>query len=316
MKLSLKHLLSAVVVLGVSVMTLSACGGATVGTSNKDSNTKVVKKAKKDVKVGVSLSTLSNPFFVNLKKGIDADAKAAGSKVETFDAQNDSAKQNNQISDLITKKVDVIIVNPVDSDAIVPAIKKANNAGIPVIACDRGSNGGKLLTTVASDNVKAGKMAAQYLYELVGKDAKVAELEGTPGADAAVQRGKGFNNEIKGKLNLVTKQSANFDRAKGLSTMQNILQAHGDIKGVFAQNDEMALGAVKAIKDKDIKIVSVDGTPDGLAAVKNGTIDGIVAQEPEQEGKLALKAAYNYYQGKTISKTIDSPINLVKATNN
>lgn len=314
MKLSTKKVLSVLAVLSAGMFFLAGCGGASIG-SKSSNNTKVTKKAKKDVKVGMSLSTLSNPFFVNLKQGVDQVAKENGTKVQTFDAQNDSAKQNNQISDLVTKKVDVIIVNPVDSDAIVPAVKKANNAGIPVIACDRGSNGGKLLTTVASDNVLAGKMAGQYLEKLVGKNAKVAELEGTPGADAAVQRGKGFEKEIKGNLNLVTKQSANFDRAKGLSTMQNILQAHSDIKGIFAQNDEMALGAVKAVKDADIKIVSIDGTPDGLAAVKKGTIDGIVAQEPKQEGKLALQAAYDYYAGKTVDKNIKSPIHLVTSKN-
>ncbi|WP_318764713.1 substrate-binding domain-containing protein [Lactiplantibacillus carotarum] len=308
-----KKVVSLLALMSVSALVLTGCGGASIGNSSS-STTKVTKKAKKNVKVGVSLSTLSNPFFVNLKKGIDTEAKKAGTKVETFDAQNDSAKQNNQISDLITKKVDVIIVNPVDSDAIVTSVKKANNAGIPVIACDRGSNGGKLLTTVASDNVLAGKMAGQYLEKLVGKKAKVAELEGTPGADAAVQRGKGFTQAVKGNLNVVTKQSANFDRAKGLSTMQNILQAHSDIKGVFAQNDEMALGAVKAIKSQDIKIVSVDGTPDGLAAVKKGTIDGIVAQEPKAEGRLALQAAYDHYAGKKVAKSINSPIHLVKAS--
>lgn len=310
-----KKIVSLLAVMSIGTLFLTGCGGASIGNSNSNSS-KVTKKSKKSIKVGVSLSTLSNPFFVNLKKGIDTEAAKAGTKVETLDAQNDSAKQNNQISDLITKKVDVIIVNPVDSDAIVTSVKKANNAGIPVIACDRGSNGGKLLTTVASDNVLAGKMAGQYLEKLVGKNAKVAELEGTPGADAAVQRGKGFSSAVKGNLDVVTKQSANFDRAKGLSTMQNILQAHSDIKGVFAQNDEMALGAVKAVRDKDIKIVSVDGTPDGLAAVKKGTIDGIVAQEPKAEGRLALQAAYKYYTGKTVSKSINSPIHLVKSSSN
>lgn len=312
MKKSTKRLLSLFTVFSAFLMVVSGCGAASVG--NNKSSSKVTKKAAKNAKIGVSLSTLSNPFFVNVKKGIDNEAKANGSKVETFDAQNDSSKQNNQISDLITKKVDVIIVNPVDSDAIVPSVKKANQAGIPVIACDRGSNGGKVVTTVASDNVKAGKMAAQFLADQVGSNAKVAELEGTPGADAAVQRGKGFDAAIKGNLDLVTKQSANFDRAKGLSTMQNILQAHSDIKGVFAQNDEMALGAAKAIKNQDIKIVSIDGTPDGLAAVKSGQIDGIVAQQPKTEGKLAVKAAYKYYQGKKVSKTTASPIHLVKSS--
>ena len=312
-KIGMKRLIGLFTVFSVFLMVASGCQYATIGRPT--SSDKVEKKAAKDVKIGVSVSTLSNPFFVNLKKGIDSEAKKNNSKVETFDAQNDSSKQNNQISDLITKDVDVIIVSPVDSDAIVSSVKKANQAGIPVIACDRGSNGGELLTTVASDNVKAGKMAADFLAEQVGDNAKVAELEGTPGADAAVQRGKGFDGQIKGKLDLVAKQSANFDRAKGLNTTQNILQAHSDVKGIFAQNDEMALGAVKAVQGQDIKIVSIDGTPDGLAAVKKGTITGIVAQQPKTEGELAVKAAYKHYRGEKISKHIASPIHLVKSPN-
>lgn len=309
-----KNNIIALGILLISLLLLSSCKAVSL-TPPDFTNHQVHKLAKNKIKIGVSLSTLNNPFFISLKKGITQEAKSNGSKVQLFDAQNDSSKQNNDIEDLIQKKVNVIIINPVDSDAIVPAIKDANAAGIPVIACDRGSNGGKLLTTVASNNVKAGKMAADFMKQKLNSGAKIAELEGTPGADAAIQRGNGFNKNIKGHLKLVTKQSADFDRAKGMSTMENILQAHPNINGVFSQNDEMALGAIKSINNPNLIVVSIDGEPQGLKAVKQGTITGIIAQEPKVEGQLAVKAAYNYYSGKHIQKIIHSPIHLVTKNN-
>ena len=158
-------------------------------------------------------------------------------------------------------------------------------------------------------------MAADFMKQKLNSGAKIAELEGTPGADAAIQRGNGFNKNIKGHLKLVTKQSADFDRAKGMSTMENILQAHPNINGVFSQNDEMALGAIKSINNPNLIVVSFDGEPQGLKAVKQGTITGIIAQEPKVEGQLAVKAAYNYYSGKHIQKIIHSPIHLVTKNN-
>ena len=314
MKKGKRYVLVLVALFALSSIILTGCKAVSL-TPPTFGGTHTTKKSKDKLKVGVSLSTLSNPFFISVRNGINGVAKQNGTKTEVFDAQNDSSKQSSDIEDLIQKKVDVIIINPVDSDAIVPAVKDANNAGIPVIACDRGSNGGKLLTTVASDNVKAGKMAAQYMMSKMPKGGQVAELEGTPGADAAIQRGTGFNTAAKNNLKIVTKQSADFDRAKGLSVMENILQAHSSIQGVFAQNDEMALGAVKAINNPDLVVVSIDGEPQGLTAVKQGKISGIIAQSPEVEGQLAIKAAYAHYQGKSVPKHTTSPIHLVTKEN-
>ncbi|MGV0168770.1 substrate-binding domain-containing protein [Furfurilactobacillus sp. WILCCON 0119] len=314
MKHNRRYVLSLVALFVLCTVILTGCKAVSL-TPPSFGNKETTKKSKSQLKVGVSLSTLSNPFFVSVRDGINDVAKKNGSKTEVFDAQNDSSKQSSDVEDLIQKKVDVIIINPVDSDAIAPAVKDANNAGIPVIACDRGSNGGKLLTTVASDNVKAGKMAADYMMSKLPAGAQVAELEGTPGADAAIQRGRGFNDAAKGKLKIVSKQSADFDRAKGLSTMENILQAHSSIQGVFSQNDEMALGAVKAINNPNLIVVSIDGEPQGLTAVKQGKISGIIAQSPKVEGELAIKAAYKHYEGKTVPKHIDSPIHLVTKEN-
>lgn len=313
MKKSIKRLLTLVSVSVLALGTLSACGNTGLSSGGDDDSDKVAKKAPKDLKVGVSLSTLSNPFFVSVRNGISKLGKKKDTNIQVSDAQNDTAKQNNDVEDLIQKKVDILIINPVDSSAITPAVKDANDADVPVITVDRSADGGKVLTLVASNSVKGGKMAAKYLIDQLGKDAKVAELQGIPGASATRERGKGFDNYAKGKLNVVTKQTAGFDRAKGLSVTENILQGNGDIAGIFSQNDEMALGAVQAVKaaKKDVKIVGFDGEEDGIKAVKAGDMAASVAQQPEEMGRLALQAAYDYFNGKKIKANIESPLELV-----
>lgn len=312
MKKSLKRVLLAVSISALAMFTLAGCGKSGLD-SGGSSESKVETKKPKDIKVGASLSTLSNPFFVSVKKGINDLAKKNGTNVQVSDAQNDTAKQNNDIEDLITKKVDVLIINPVDSSAITPAVKDANDAGIPVITVDRSSEGGKVLTLVASNSTKGGKMAAEFLIKKLGNNAKVAELQGIPGASATRERGKGFDKYAKGKLDIVAKQTAGFDRAKGLSTTENILQGNSDIVGIFSQNDEMALGAVQAVKsaNKDIAIVGFDGEEDGIKAVKSGKMAATVAQQPEEMGRLALQAAYDHFNGKKVKKNIESPLKLV-----
>ncbi|MGX7418377.1 D-ribose ABC transporter substrate-binding protein [Carnobacterium gallinarum] len=297
------------------MLLLAGCGAATLEGENTGSD-KVEQKATKDLVIGVSLSTLNNPFFVSVEDGIQKLADKEGTKVKIVDAQDDTAKQSNDVDDLIQQGVDVLLINPVDSSAITPAVESANAANIPVIAIDRDSEGGKLLSLVASNNVAGGEMAAKYIEELVGSSAKVAELQGIPGASATRERGKGFDDYAKDKLDIVVQQSASFDRAKGLTVMENMLQSTPDIQAVFAQNDEMALGAVEAIgaanKTDKIVIVGFDGTEDGLKAIKAGKMNATVAQKPEKMGEIALQTAFDHFAGKKVEKKIDSPLELVK----
>ena len=246
---------------------------------------------------------MNNPFFVNLAKGAEEEAKKLNVKLAVVNASDDSAKQSNDIEDLIAKKVSVIIVNPVDSDAIAPVIKDALKANIPVIALDRAVNGVEVTSQIISDNVKGATMAAKYLVELVGKDSKVAELIGIPGASATINRGKGFHLVADKELSVVAIQSANFNRAQGLSVMENILQANPDIKGVFAHNDEMALGALEAIGNRNIVIVGFDATDDAMSAIKEGKMSATIAQQPELMGSVAVQNALKIINGEKIEKT-------------
>lgn len=300
------------------VLVLGACGKTGLGNSTGSSSKEVTKKAAKDLKLGVSISTTNNPYFVSMKDGLDSYAKDKKVSLKVADAQDDAARQADDIQNFISQNVDAILINPVDSKAVVTSIKAANSANIPVILIDRGSEGGDVLTTVASDNVAAGKMAAEFAVKELGEKAKTFELSGVPGASATVDRGKGFNDIAKTKLDILSSQSANFDRAKALNTAQNMIQGNKDVQVIFAQNDEMALGAAQAAKSaglKDVMIIGIDGQPDAHDAIKKGDITATIAQQPAKMGEIAIQAAIDHYQGKKVEKSTVSPIYLVKKDN-
>ena len=270
-------------------------------------------------RIGLSVSTLNNPFFVTLRDGAQSAADEAGAELIVSDAQNDTAQQQDDIQNFVTQQVNVILVNPVDSDAVVPAIEAANQANIPVIALDRGASGGELATTIASDNVQGGNLAGEELIRLVGSGS-VAQLEGTPGADPARDRGQGFQDAIDAQsaVEVVASQSANFDRAEGLNVAENILQANPDIAGIFAQNDEMALGAVQALGGSagdDVKVVGFDAIEDALSAIQDGTMNATVAQQPAEIGSLGVENAISVINGESVEENIPVEVQLVTPEN-
>lgn len=271
------------------------------------------KESLQDVKIGLSVSTLNNPFFVSLKDGVIKEAEALGMEVKVVDAQNDSAKQINDVEDLMQQGVDILLINPTDSAAISTAVQSANNINIPVITLDRSADKGKVETLVASDNIKGGEMAAEYMVQQLGENVQVAELEGVPGASATRERGQGFHNVADQKLNVIAKQTADFDRTKGLTVMENLIQANPEIKAVFAHNDEMALGAVEAINSsgKNIMVIGFDGNDDAINAINAGEMEATVAQQPNLIGKLAVDAGRDVLQGKKLKKVIPAPLKLV-----
>lgn len=265
--------------------------------------------------MGLSLSTLNNPFFVTLKEGAEQKALELGYTLIITDAQDDSSKQINDIDDLIGRKVQAILINPTDSDAVVSAIQAANNANIPVLTIDRGANGGVIASHIASDNVAGGEMAGKYLMKLVGAGAKVIELEGIPGASATRDRGAGFNNIASGRLDVVARQTANFNRAEGLTVTENILQGNKGVKGLFAHNDEMALGAVQALQAagmNDVLVVGFDATDEAVQAVQNGSLAATVAQQPALIGSLGVETAHKVLLGMTVAEQIPVPLSIVE----
>lgn len=289
-------------------LTVTACGAVSIdgeSTGNKDADT-----SKKD-SIGFSISTLNNPFFVTLSEGAKEEAAAAEKELIVLDAGDDAAKQASDIEDLISKGIRVLIVNPVDSDAVAPAVKDAIAQGINVISVDRAVNGVDVDCAIASDNVAGAKMATEYLVSLVGEQGKVAELEGVPGASASIERGKGFHAVADDALNIVASQTANFNRSEGMTVMENILQANPDVQGVFAHNDEMALGAVEAVGSKEVVIVGFDATDDAVKAVQDGKMAATVAQKPALMGQTAVQTAVSLLSGQEVDGVIPVEVELI-----
>lgn len=288
----------------------AGCGAASVEGEGDAS-------AEKSGAIGLSVSTLNNPFFVSLADGAKAAAKEAGVELIVVDAGDDAAKQTNDIEDLISKNVSVLVVNPVDSDAVAPAVEDAIASGVKVVSVDRVVNGVEVDCQIASDNVAGAEMATEYLVELIGEGAKAAELQGVPGASAAIDRGEGFHKVADTKLDVVASQTANFNRAEGMTVMENILQSSGDILGVFAHNDEMALGALEAIaaSNKDIKVVGFDATDDAVAAVKEGRMAATVAQQPDKMGATAVEVALKLIAGESVEASIPVEVTLITKEN-
>ena len=267
--------------------------------------------------IGLSVSTQNNPFFVTLADGAKKAANDAGVDITVADAGDDATKQVSDIEDLVSAGVSVLIVNPVDSDAVTGAVEAAMAKGVKVISVDRAVNGVEIDCQIASDNVAGAELATQYIVDTLGEGVKVAELVGVSGASAAIDRSQGFHNVADTKLDVVASQTADFDRTKGMSVMENMLQANGDIKGVFAANDEMALGAVEAISGagKDVLVVGFDATDDAIEAIKAGRMGATIAQQPKLIGSTAIENALKLIGGESIPKTIPVEVTLITKDN-
>ena len=263
--------------------------------------------AQTDFTVGLSLSTLNNPFFVDVRDGAQQEAQTLGIKLVVTDAQNDLAKQISDIEDLIQQRVNVLLVNATDSAGVAPVVKKANDAGIPVFAIDRAidiSTGAMVTAQIASDNVYGGRLQARRLAEVLGGNGNVVELEGIPGASAAVDRKSGFEDELKAvapNIAIIADQPAGFDQAEGLNVMQNLLQAHqGKVDAVVAANDSMAVGALQAIQQAGAKrangqpivVIGFDAIDQALQQIRAGAMDATIAQQPKLMGRLGVVAAH------------------------
>jgi len=258
------------------------------------------------VTVGYAGPTLNNAFFVGLQKGVRDGAKEYGFELKETNANGDAGTQFNQTQDLITQDVDALVLVPIDSKSIVPAVQAANNADIPVFTLDRGSDGGKLASVVETNNLQAGQKGANYIVDLLkeryGKpQGNVVDLQGLVGTTAAADREKGFQ-EVMNKypdIDIVANQPADFDQEKALNVTTNILQANQQIDAIFGANDDNTVGAIRAIdsagryeppgSDKHIYIVGIDGTAQALQAIRQGKQTATVSQNPIRMAETAMK---------------------------
>ncbi|MDI5963322.1 ABC transporter substrate-binding protein [Streptomyces sp. SL13] len=266
--------------------------------------------------VGFSQSeSTSNPFRATETKTIADEAKRLGIKLIQRNANADVNAQNSQIQDMIAQGAKVLIVAPEDSAGLGPALSEAKAKKIPVLTIDRTAVGKActdFISFIGSNFYGQAQIAADDLAGATGGSAKVAVLTGTPGNDVSTDRTKGFNDRIKAKypkLKVIASQTANFDQTDGQKVMEQLLQSHPDITAVYAENDEMALGALQAIRSagktpgKDIKVVSIDGTQQVVQGVADGQVVADVETNP-RFGPLAFQSLENFYSTKGVSSDV------------
>ena len=291
--------------LWVLIVMLAASLPLFAGGQKEGADSATVEKAAKQYHIGLVLKSLSNPAIWNIADAAEKEGAKSGVTVTVLSSMGFSALEDQikQVEDMIQKRVDLIGIQPVDSKGVIPVIQEANKAGIPVITVDTGADGGQMVTYIATDNTAAGVQAGEWIAKMIGGKGKVAMIEGTPGSMQGRQRMEGFHKYIKAQpgINLAVSIPANFERAKGMQVMEDILTAHPDLKAVFCANDEMALGAVEALKQRNmvgkVVLLGMNGSWDALDAVAKGQMQGTVVQYSRLHGTEFIRVAVQYLNG-------------------
>jgi ribose transport system substrate-binding protein len=281
-------------------------------------------------RIAFVMKTANNPFFIEMQKGAEEEAKKLGVNliVQAAEREVDVEKQMQIVENLIQTKIAALCVTPSGSREIVPAINKANSANIPVVIVDTRVDAktlsdakGKIATFIGSDNYEGGKLAGERIAKQLGGKGKVAVLEGIPGHETGDSRLKGFRDALKATpgIEIVASQTANWERDQGFNVFQNILQSHPDVQAVFACSDLMALGALEAIaaakKTGQIIVIGFDASDEARKAVLNGTMDATVAQSPATMGAMAVQNAYHLIKGEPVKEEMVVPIKLITKEN-
>jgi ribose transport system substrate-binding protein len=290
-----------------------ATGGAAAGT--------LPKLNGKPKKVGFAQTESNNPWRLAQTKSMQDEAKARGIELVYTDAAGSAAKQVSDVESMIAQKVDAIFLAPREEKPLAAAVKKARDAGIPVILLDRNVDpslaqaGVDYVTFIGSDFVEEGKRAADWLIKATGGNAKIIQLEGTAGSSPANDRKKGFEDAIKSQAGMqiiASTAQGDFARDKGRQAMEQLLTAHPDVTAVYAHNDEMAIGAIAALEaagrqpGKDVIVVSIDGEKDALQAIIDGKLGASVECNP-RFGPSAFDTLDKYASGEQIPAKIINP---------
>ncbi|MDF2614418.1 MAG: periplasmic binding protein/LacI transcriptional regulator [Clostridia bacterium] len=269
------------------------------------------KKTLQTIKVGFSQMENNGPWRIAETNSVKGEAEKRGVQLVYTDAQSDTAKQVSDVEDLIAQGVDYIVLAPREYEGLAPALESAKEAGIPVILIDREAKG-EYLTLVVSDFIWEGQQAGALLAEKTGGKANIVELSGTAGSSVAIDRANGFAETIKKypDMKIISSQSADFSRAEGQKVMENIIQAKGkEITAVYAHNDEMAIGAIQALKaagmtpGKDVTVISIDGQKDALTSIISGDLFASIECSPFF-GPMAFDIIEKHLAGGAIEKKI------------
>ena len=276
---------------------------------------------EKKIKIGVTMLSMQNEFIVNISDEMNKKAEELGVVLISVDAEHSPLKQIEQVESFIAQKVDVIIMNPCEVEASSPAITKALAAKIPIVNVNSATSI-QPTAFVGSNDVESGRIAMKFIAEKLGGKGNIVMIHGFMGQAAQIQREQGAKEILKDfpNLKLIAHQTGEWDRAKSMDLMQNWIQSYGtQINAVFAQNDEMGLGALKALEDAGMKdkvvVVSIDAIADALQAVKKGTLDATVFQNAKQQGAGAIETAVKIAKKLSYDKELIIPFQLVTKEN-
>ena len=282
----------------------------------------LMSPASAGYRIGVSYQNLQNEFIVNIAKAVEAKAKDLDVTLIESDGQGKAEVQISQVENFIAQHVDAILLIPFDKEGCVPAVQKAVAAKIPLVVFNaQVANVDLANTYVGSDDIEAGRIEMQYIADLLKGKGNIAIIHGPNGHSAEVQRTEG-NKEILKKypdIKVLFEQTANWDRAQALSLTENWLQTGRPLNAVVAQNDEMALGAYKAIeaagKAKEIPVIGIDAIADALKSVKDGKMAATVFQDAHGQGATAVEMAVKILKGEDVPKLVNIPFKLITKEN-
>lgn len=325
--MSKSRVFSVLMVIMFVFVSLTACGGATnqpadqtkaaeASTVKAQEPTKTAEAPKAGKRVGFVAYSYSNPFFVSVREGIKKELESQGYTLVDVDGQADAAKQVSGAESLVAQKVDGIILNPVDGQAIVPVVKKANDAKIPVMTIDQNAGGGDITCFVASDNVLAGKLVGEYLAKRLNGKGNICVTD-YPQGSAGRDRTQGFNDAIKGFPDIkIIAQQTSADVTGSAKLADTWIKQFKKIDAYFGINDPSALGFLVAIeaanKQKETFVVGVDGSKEAIDAMKNDRAFGATsAQQPELMGKTTAQKMIEVLKGGTVEKEIKIPVYLI-----
>ncbi|MDF2682821.1 MAG: sugar transporter substrate-binding protein [Brevibacillus sp.] len=280
--------------------------------------------ADKKIVIGFSQVTSESPFYTALVDGAKEEAAKQGAELVVVDAQNDIEKQNADVQDLITKGIDVLILNPTNPTAVVPALTAAKQANIQVVTVDRPTEE-KVAAFVGRDNKEMGRIAGKQAVALLGGEGKatgkVIELQGDAGGKVMMDRHDGFH-EIVGKepgVKIVEGPYADYIRSKAVKAFQDLLQANPDVNLVYAHNDDMALGALQVLEQANmldkVKIVGIDGLSEAVKAIIDGKYSATVFNDPSKLGSIVVDTALKVAKGEQVPEYVDGGTGLIDASN-
>ncbi|MGJ7526090.1 ABC transporter substrate-binding protein [Variovorax sp. GB1P17] len=272
---------------------------------------------KQPLRIGMTFQELNNPYFVTMKQALEEAAATIGATVVTTDARHDVAKQIGDVEDMIQKKVDILLLNPTDSAGVQSAVRSAKKAGLIVVAVDANAQG-PVDSFVGSKNTDAGRLACEYLAKSIGEKGDVAILDGIP-VVPILERVKGCREALAKYpgIKVVSTQNGKQERATALTVTENILQANGNLKGIFSVNDGGSMGALAAIEasGKDVKLTSVDGAPEAIKAMQKAGSKFIAttAQYPRDQIRLAIGIALAKKWGANVPAAVPVDVKLIDA---